>query len=152
MKRVLPVSEFRDGLAHTLAFSEKPIGTGASGPYSSFRDWLMEGMNTASAAEWSVLCAGLTEVRRPQLDAGMTWVLPGGASTDFFAIEPPGSRVPDCGEPSNFGTGVFTPRSYHGDGVNAAMADGSVRWFGGATSVAVWRALGTRAGGEVVSP
>ena len=47
--------------------------------------------------------------------------------------------------------GVFASRSYHPGGVNAAMADGSTRWFSSGTSTVVWRSLGTRAGGEIVS-
>ena len=42
-------------------------------------------------------------------------------------------------------------RSRHAQGVNAALADGSVRFFANTTDQGVWRALGTRAGGEVVT-
>ena len=42
-------------------------------------------------------------------------------------------------------------RSYHNGGVNAALADGSVRFFGNTIDQFTWRALATRAGGEVVS-
>jgi hypothetical protein len=31
------------------------------------------------------------------------------------------------------------------------MLDGSARWFASSTSTEVWRALGTRQGGEIVS-
>jgi prepilin-type processing-associated H-X9-DG protein len=43
-----------------------------------------------------------------------------------------------------------TARSYHSGLVNVLLMDGSVRGFRSETAVAVWRALGTRAGGEVV--
>jgi prepilin-type processing-associated H-X9-DG protein len=43
-------------------------------------------------------------------------------------------------------------RSAHAGGVSAAMADGSVRFFTNGISQTVWSALGTRAGGEAVSP
>ncbi|MBY0398176.1 MAG: DUF1559 domain-containing protein [Thermoleophilia bacterium] len=46
---------------------------------------------------------------------------------------------------------VVTARSYHPGGVNALMLDGSVRFVKGTIAQATWRALGTRAGGEVVS-
>jgi prepilin-type processing-associated H-X9-DG protein len=41
-------------------------------------------------------------------------------------------------------------RSYHTGGVNAAMSDGSVRFAANTIDQATWRALATRAGGEVV--
>jgi prepilin-type N-terminal cleavage/methylation domain-containing protein/prepilin-type processing-associated H-X9-DG protein len=40
-------------------------------------------------------------------------------------------------------------RSKHSGGVNATMVDGSVNFFSDQVDLAVWRALGTRAGGEV---
>ncbi len=45
---------------------------------------------------------------------------------------------------------AVTARSFHGGGVNAVFMDGSVRFVSNETTTATWRALGTRAGGEVV--
>jgi prepilin-type N-terminal cleavage/methylation domain-containing protein/prepilin-type processing-associated H-X9-DG protein len=42
-------------------------------------------------------------------------------------------------------------RSAHTGGVNAAMADGSVRFFSNSIDLYTWRALGTRSGGETVN-
>lgn len=42
-------------------------------------------------------------------------------------------------------------RSRHPGGVNAAMGDGSVRFVKNSIDKAIWSALGTKAGGEVVS-
>lgn len=47
---------------------------------------------------------------------------------------------------------AITSRSYHAAGnVNVAMMDGSVRVISKNISIATWRAIGTRAGGEVVT-
>ncbi len=46
---------------------------------------------------------------------------------------------------------AVTSRSYHAGGVNALLMDGSVRFVGEGIAAATWRALGTRAGGEVVA-
>lgn len=47
---------------------------------------------------------------------------------------------------------VIVSRSYHVGIVNSLLADGSVKSFGDSIDLTVWRALGTRRGGEVVSP
>lgn len=59
---------------------------------------------------------------------------------------------------SRFGVGnnpqtyrVVTSRSYHPGGVNAVLLDSSVRFSPNSTSQTVWRALGTKAGGEAVN-
>jgi prepilin-type N-terminal cleavage/methylation domain-containing protein/prepilin-type processing-associated H-X9-DG protein len=47
--------------------------------------------------------------------------------------------------------GSAPPNSNHAGGVNMAMADGSVRFVKDTVNLQAWWALGTRAGGEVVS-
>lgn len=48
-------------------------------------------------------------------------------------------------------SGSFPARSNHGGGVNVVMMGGSVRFVGNNVDLATWRALSTRAGGEIVS-
>jgi prepilin-type N-terminal cleavage/methylation domain-containing protein/prepilin-type processing-associated H-X9-DG protein len=45
---------------------------------------------------------------------------------------------------------VVTSRSFHSNGVNALLMDGSVRFVTNSIPMMTWRALGTRAGGEVI--
>jgi prepilin-type processing-associated H-X9-DG protein len=52
--------------------------------------------------------------------------------------------------PSAAGSHVAA-RSNHAQGVNAAMADGSVRFVSNTITQTQWRAMATRAGGEVVN-
>ena len=44
-----------------------------------------------------------------------------------------------------------TANSYHPGGVNVGMCDGSVRFVKSTTSIAAWRAIGTRGSGEIVN-
>ncbi len=46
---------------------------------------------------------------------------------------------------------ALTARSYHPGGVNALLGDGSVRFVKSTVDGNTWRALGTVAGGEVIS-
>jgi prepilin-type processing-associated H-X9-DG protein len=47
---------------------------------------------------------------------------------------------------------AITSRSYHPGGVNTLLGDGSVRFTKSTIDGNAWRALGTVAGGEVISP
>ncbi len=156
---VIRLAEISDGLSNTLAFSEKPIGSGPGRPHSPFRDWTLFRGNELppGADQWMLTCARLAPERSmPTLystfTAGGSWMVPGAIFTHFFASAPPNTRIPDCGTAGiDMGLGIFAARSYHPGGINAAMADGSVRRFTSGIDTNTWRALGTRAGGEVVS-
>ena len=149
-RRPLPLAAFRDGLSNTLAFSEKPIGTGAGGgSFSPFRDWVQRPTSVMTADQWIGTCSSITDAGGDaKLDAGQTWLISRAVYTLFFTSAAPDSPFPDCGAGGN--NGIFTARSYHPGGVNAAMADGSVRWFASGIDHRVWRSLGTRSGAELL--
>ena len=65
----------------------------------------------------------------------------------------PNHKSPDCSPWGGVGTGYgfYSARSNHPGGVNALMADGSVRFINDSVNTATYRALGTRAGKEIVS-
>jgi prepilin-type N-terminal cleavage/methylation domain-containing protein/prepilin-type processing-associated H-X9-DG protein len=84
----------------------------------------------------------------------------------FTAVFPPNTRVPfarngqdydidyNSRQEGNSATiktfAAITARSYHNGTVNAARLDGSVHAIADGTYPAVWRALATRAGGELI--
>jgi prepilin-type N-terminal cleavage/methylation domain-containing protein/prepilin-type processing-associated H-X9-DG protein len=82
----------------------------------------------------------------------------------FSTLRPPNTTVADVqgyqgqsivGAPSTTATNttaaVLAARSGHTGGVNAAMADGSVRFVRDSVNLVAWQAMGTRALGEVIS-
>ena len=85
------------------------------------------------------------------------------AGTTFSTIFPPNSTVGDntqgyCGAVPRAPCGAqsainaFTlARSYHTGGVNMARADASVRFITNSISPAIWLAMGSRNGGEVIN-
>jgi prepilin-type processing-associated H-X9-DG protein len=103
-----------------------------------------------------------------QQDGRGTWILPAMGGNAFSALNGPNSTVNDviptcpptwpgnstdrlrCARNRSNGNVWASARSFHTNGVNAALADGSVRFFAETINVTVWRALGTRAGGEVI--
>ena len=80
---------------------------------------------------------------------------------NFSTLNPPNTSVTDrivfCSNqvaqaPCVGGGGassVLSARSYHPGGVNAAMADGAVRFVTNEISVQIWQAVGSRSGGEI---
>ncbi len=62
----------------------------------------------------------------------------------------PNYKLWDCGDGS-FASAHTAARSTHPGGVNTAFADGSVKFIKNTINGTVWYALGTKAGGEIVS-
>jgi prepilin-type N-terminal cleavage/methylation domain-containing protein/prepilin-type processing-associated H-X9-DG protein len=96
------------------------------------------------------------------------WMFPSMGGNNFTARTGPNSPTADnmpgcppswpananprlrCTRNRSNGTMWAAARSFHSGGVNASLADGSVRFVSDSVNLAVWRALATRAGGEVV--
>jgi prepilin-type N-terminal cleavage/methylation domain-containing protein/prepilin-type processing-associated H-X9-DG protein len=70
---------------------------------------------------------------------------PLGQNPPCVSTLPMGATIP-AGTP-----GFNAARSYHPGGVNAGLADGSVRFFKNSISMPIWQALSTTQGGEVIS-
>ncbi len=64
---------------------------------------------------------------------------------------PPNYSGRDCIRGILSDQGHLAARSYHPGGVNVALADGSVRFISDGIQFSIWQALGTRAGGEVLT-
>ncbi|AGA26221.1 DUF1559 domain-containing protein [Singulisphaera acidiphila] len=64
----------------------------------------------------------------------------------------PNQTNPPCVDSSSKSPAVSfnAARSFHSGGVNAAMGDGSVKFYKDTISAQTWRALGTMSGGEVI--
>jgi prepilin-type processing-associated H-X9-DG protein len=82
-----------------------------------------------------------------------TFTPPNSKTADaIYACDPANPEQLPCTQTSAAdGTMFAAARSKHTGGVNAALADGSVRFFRDSIDPTVWQALGTKAGGEVVS-
>ncbi len=63
---------------------------------------------------------------------------------------PPNTPLWDCGY-TDFVRSHQAARSYHPGGVNVSFADGSVKFIKNTINITTWNALGTKAGGEVIS-
>jgi prepilin-type N-terminal cleavage/methylation domain-containing protein len=153
------IASFGDGLSSTLLFSEKLVGGVRPGLFEPNRDWILSTPDpinaaTVSADAWMDYCGRRSfpaDLNFRKFDAGRSWMLGGAGFTEFLVSGPPNTPVPDCGTSAAGGIGVFAARSLHHGGVNVVMADGSARFFSNGIDLRLWRALGTRNGGELVT-
>jgi prepilin-type N-terminal cleavage/methylation domain-containing protein/prepilin-type processing-associated H-X9-DG protein len=80
-----------------------------------------------------------------------------GPTSNYSHTLTPNSTLQDCGTnfdasaPNNYSRTHLAARSYHPGGANVNYADGSVRFIKNSVNQLTWNALGSRAGGEVVS-
>lgn len=161
----LGFQDFLDGTSNTLMAAE----VHARQPYGR-----NEPPSGGVAAPEATLAAVMAK-----LPAGFAWCRPNGHTEwpdgrvhhqGFTTAAGPNSLVPlasaadQCPQGANIdytsqqeGTSatsptyaVITSRSYHPQIVNAVMMDGSVRSISQTIALPAWRALGTRAGGEVM--
>lgn len=151
INRALSPSAFSDGLSHTAMFSEKLIGGLDPARFVPPRDCFYSPF-PIELVEDAVLACEAVPGPNPPHDAycGTTWLFGGFDQSWYNHILVPNSPVPDCASQQPGGHGSYTARSFHAGGVNSLFADGSVHVIGENLDLHVWRAYGTRAGGEAL--
>ncbi len=155
-------ADLSDGLSNTLGFAEVKAYT----PYTR-NGGMPNALNAPPPATPAELAA--LPVGQFQTTSGHTeWVDAHIHQTGFTTTFPPNTKVPYTDGGVTFDVdfnssregqflnrptyAAITSRSYHSGGiVNGLLMDGSVRTFTGNIKPDVWRAFGTRAGGEVIS-
>lgn len=131
--------EFTDGTSMTLMLGEvlTSTGTGWGGPISEVS--IASGGNAFEA--W--LTPNSTNPDQPDRACPLP--------QDMNGIKACTPSVGEGGVSSAVQNQQMTLRSHHSGGVNAALGDGSVRFFKDSVSTNIWRALSTTRGSEVVS-
>jgi len=79
---------------------------------------------------------------------GGSWIWGNATANGFTAALTPNSPMPDS---TAHGMGFLSARSNFSGGVNVCLGDGSVRFVRDSIALDTWRAMATRAGGEVIS-
>jgi prepilin-type processing-associated H-X9-DG protein len=158
-----------DGSSNTIAFSEAAVGspTGQLGskfvgvvnvaalqPYETL-DASSNLKNTMAALQacqnaWQTGVGGTADEQR-----GDNWSHGSMAIQLFNTIATPNMYNDSFAYCSRIGSGgrsdLSNADSWHPGGVNVLFADGSVRFVKNSISMQTWMALGTKAGGEVIS-
>jgi prepilin-type N-terminal cleavage/methylation domain-containing protein/prepilin-type processing-associated H-X9-DG protein len=137
-----------DGTSNTAAFSESIYGDGspATSPAPGNPDPTALAKDISGSAMDPSTCAD-TDTYTGQ--RGDRWINGGYLSTAYNHYTTPNSATFDCLNTAN-NYGLKAARSRHPGGVNLLLCDGSVHFVADGISLPTWRALATRAGGEVV--
>ena len=158
---VVRIADVIDGTSNTAAFSEmvKGIGTTQTNtldPVKPSSTWFVPTGSVTyngTALSWYTACSGISTTSSASLyGSGITsnggyWFCGTPGDALYNHLMPPNSIV--CA--NNERVGAFSASSRHPGGVNSLFADGSVRFVKSTINYVTWWALGTKAGGEVVS-
>jgi prepilin-type N-terminal cleavage/methylation domain-containing protein/prepilin-type processing-associated H-X9-DG protein len=165
------ITDITDGTSNTAAVSEHILGTGSAGfnvvtgpidPNGQY--YYTANPSTFAMTPLSDAACSSATLYNVENHIGYSWVFGEPRSTQYNHYYLPNSSTPDCVVNYYFSSGVYpagnlyadtghgwiAARSRHTGGVNMSMCDGSVRFVTNSISMTSWRAVATRAGGEVV--
>jgi prepilin-type N-terminal cleavage/methylation domain-containing protein/prepilin-type processing-associated H-X9-DG protein len=142
------IADVLDGTSNTGLFSERVVADFTTGIISPIADVFFSPAQPTTLDAAVAACQAI-DIYNPAsqfpLFMGAPWI---NGQHVFQHVTPPNTR--SCG----FFTALrasMPPSSHHPGGVNFLLADGSVRFIRDTINLGTWRAIGTRAGGEVIS-
>ncbi len=152
-------ADFIDGLSNTLAIAEVKAFTGRVSGASSSATFSTPPKPPTALTSLSLGSFNVTSYTHVE------WVDGKVHETGFTTVFTPNTKVIYENAGTNFDVDVVlatesnagdtyaavTSRSYHTGGVNSLLMDGSVRFIGNNIFLETYRALGTRADGEIAS-
>ncbi len=140
--------DISDGTSNTAAMSEKMLGDNSNTISTPKTDTFRPGTYPNTADEALQLCraVNVTDLSMQGVSlVGAPWLNPYHSVTAYFHILPPNDL--SCMYPP--GRIATTANSQHTGGVHTLLCDGAVRFVSSNIDINTWRAIGTRASGEV---
>lgn len=155
-------SDFSDGTSNTVGISERCQGDWISNQTKINGDYILTWIGNSKPdrdADWALeQCMRADSNTQLESRAGESWFISGLHFTNYNHCFTPNTNHMDCAFDGWHTTnlhnrtlieGVFSARSFHSNGVNAACMDGSVRFIKDSVSLNTWRALATRSSGDI---
>ena len=143
------IAGITDGTSNTAAFAEMGLGDQSNAIATEKTDqfWTQTWPSTPTQAIVQCQSFPASNLAYQGLSTdGVPWI-EGSTSAMYNHVNVPNKR--SCIFPP--GRIMNTANGYHPGGVNLGLCDGSVRFVKDTTSLATWRALGSRNGGEIIS-
>ena len=151
LSKVRP-ADVTDGMSNTAFFSEKMRGNGAPDPKTDL--FTMANQTSLGATYATCMATNLATATPLTSKWGASWVMGENCCTQYNHVAPPNTvscaGLPFPGTMTNMAMQV-SASSRHAGAVNVLMGDGAVRVAISSIDTGVWRAVGTRNGGEPVS-
>lgn len=139
--------DITDGTSNTSAFSERIISDGSNGIVTPISDTFLSPADPSTQADAVQACEAvdITNLANqfPQF-MGAPWI---DGKHGYQHVSGPNAR--SCGFQAA-GKATMAANSRHTGGVQLVLCDGSVRFVSENIDVGVWRAVGTRDGGEPI--
>lgn len=153
------MADVTDGLSNTAFFSEKIRGNDQNDGNARSDSMVMSGAITITTTGMDATyqtCQALPPITTPRLTKrqGMSWVMGEMCCTMYNHVSTPNGRTcAGTGFPGNMANMPMQvpPSSRHPGGANTMYGDGSVKFMKDGVNLQTWRAIGTRAGGEVIN-
>jgi prepilin-type N-terminal cleavage/methylation domain-containing protein len=163
----ISIEAITDGLSNSIAVSERMISN-----FTPVRDFFGGSSVPAGTKESMISYCGGTETARPldkwvsycasvshgdpatSVNHGRSWISGWNfAGNHFMPVMPVGGRNCHIYGGEDDGNNIVTPSSYHVDGINLLIADGSIRFALRSIDLPTWWALGGCTDGvAIVSP
>jgi prepilin-type N-terminal cleavage/methylation domain-containing protein/prepilin-type processing-associated H-X9-DG protein len=137
-----------DGLSNTTFFSERILADFTTGVVSPIADVFFSPAAPTTIADATQICQAINiydPASQFPLFMGAPWI---NGQHVFLQVTGPNTR--SCGFFAYL-RACMPPSSRHPGGVNTLLGDGSVHFVKDSINIATWQALGTRAGGEIIS-
>lgn len=143
-RSAIRIGQITDGTSNTAAFSERLLTDGSNGTVSPIADVFLATTDPATPDEAVQMCDAVdinNLANQFPIFMGAPWM---NGQHCYLHVNTPNKR--SCGF---FPTKAsMPPSSLHTGGVHLLTADGSVRFVSDSINLIVWRAVGTRNGGE----
>jgi prepilin-type N-terminal cleavage/methylation domain-containing protein/prepilin-type processing-associated H-X9-DG protein len=154
-----------DGLSNTVIFSEYVKGKFQTNTAGLNQAYILSSIKYTSTTTSINLATAISQCQASttifQETAGTNWDRKGewwilhtcGTGGCYSHVNTPSAKAcffaGQTGPDSYYS--LITASSYHPGGVNVSMLDGSVKFIKDSVSLTTWRAVATKAGGEVIS-
>ncbi len=139
--------DIADGTSNTAAFSERMVTDGSNGINSPLSDIYLSSANPITPDDAVQMCAAVNTTNLANQFPNFMGVPWTDGKNAYQHVSVPNAR--QCGfQPS--GKATMGANSRHTGGVHALLCDGSVRFASSSIDLGIWRAIGTRQGGEVI--